>query len=61
MAAQTNTSFAEKTGVLVSRLSHPVVIQYGKEEFRLSPRETSKPVLRRLLGKLPAGVTFVPR
>lgn len=52
---------AEKTGRLVSRLGHPVTVQYGTSSIRLSPRSTSLPLTLRLLGTLPQGVSAVPQ
>lgn len=62
MANSSIESFAEKRGVLVSRVDHPVVIQYGEEHLRLSPRGQTKALIRRLLpAELPPGVTYVER
>lgn len=54
--------FAEKSGVLVSRVAHPVIVEYGDGHINLSPRGTTQPLIRRLLpSRLPAGVTFIAR
>jgi hypothetical protein len=45
--------------VLVSRLNYPVVVKYGNESLRLSPRGLTRPLVKRLLGDLPAGVSAV--
>lgn len=62
VVVQDHNSFAEKFGVLASRVNHPVVIEYGEGHLRVSPRTVTKPVLRRLLpDRMPDGITFIPR
>lgn len=52
----------EAAGVLVSLVTHPVVVAYDNGHLRVSPRTTTQKLLRRLLPtRLPAGVHFVPR
>lgn len=51
---------AEQIGRLVSRLSHPVVVDYDGGKLRITPRtETPPHIIKGLLGTLPAGVMFV--
>lgn len=51
---------AEEIGRLVSRLPHPVIVDYGSEKLRLGARGQTNPTLiRSLIGTLPTGVQFV--
>lgn len=53
---------SDVTGILVSKLDHPVVIAYGDRQLRLSARGQTGLLNKRELSKaLPSGVIFVSR
>lgn len=49
------------TGILVSRLDHPVYLSYFGEGLVLAPRAITSSKIRKVgLGALPRGVIFIP-
>lgn len=49
----------KKSGFIVSRLDHPVIISYNGEGLLVSPREKVKVKDTSLLGALPKGISII--